>query len=360
MKNHQKHSKLNKPNIGLFSNKEIAILGTKCSVIHDFVSKISTELSQYKIAYLDAAHDRSIELPFRKIQDQIGHFEINSARNSEIFKKSIAREFDLLWVNGNHFEAKNQIIIIDPEKENSLKKRASQLTDIKAIIVEEKNQIFEWLTYGNDVKLIKPNDYINLRKVIEEIVSVKPSLKALILAGGESSRMGTDKSQIEYHGKSQKMYLKEVFSNLNIDAYTSVKKLSSGDHEIADSFVGLGPYGGILSAFKEDPNAAWLVVACDLPFVNENYISELIKHRNISTIATAFYNAETQLPDPLFTIWEPRAYPVLLEYLAYGYSCPRKVLINESIELIQLSNQMILTNVNTPEEKEEAIRILNK
>jgi molybdenum cofactor guanylyltransferase len=53
----------------------------------------------------------------------------------------------------------------------------------------------------------------------------------------------------------------------------------------------------------------------------------------------------------LITIWEPRAYPVLLSFLAQGISCPRKVLINSDIELLDVPNIDALMNVNTPEER---------
>ncbi|MDP5139269.1 MAG: NTP transferase domain-containing protein, partial [Spirosomaceae bacterium] len=120
---------------------------------------------------------------------------------------------------------------------------------------------------------------------------------------------------------------------------------------ISDKCVGLGPFGAILSAFQTDPNAAWLVVACDLPFVNEAALKQLISNRNSSKIGTAFYNPETEFPDPLFTVYEPKAYATMLQFLALGYSCPRKVLINSDTEVIQPINAQILENINTPEER---------
>jgi len=116
---------------------------------------------------------------------------------------------------------------------------------------------------------------------------------------------------------------------------------------VEDKFIELGPFGAILSAFQKDPNAAWLVVACDLPFLNQKALTFLKENRAISKVATAFHNPETNFPDPLITIWEPKSYQILLNFLAQGYSCPRKVLINSDIETLTYDSS-ILTNVNDP------------
>ena len=59
--------------------------------------------------------------------------------------------------------------------------------------------------------------------------------------------------------------------------------------------------------------------------------------------------------EPLITIYEPKAYPILLQYLAQGYSCPRKMLINSDVEIVEIDDAFI-RNINTPEEFESAKR----
>ena len=72
-------------------------------------------------------------------------------------------------------------------------------------------------------------------------------------------------------------------------------------------------------------------------------------------MATAIKGKSKPFVEPLITIYEPKAYPVLLSYLAQGYSCPRKVLINSDVEIIEVDDDLI-RNVNTPEEYERAIK----
>jgi molybdopterin-guanine dinucleotide biosynthesis protein A len=113
--------------------------------------------------------------------------------------------------------------------------------------------------------------------------------------------------------------------------------------------------GAILSAFRQNPNTAWLVVAVDLPLLDKSTLQLLIENRNPSKLATAFNSPVNEFPEPLIAIWEPRAYPVLLQFLAQGYSCPRKALINTDVELLDAPNPEALFNVNTPEERKKLL-----
>ena len=127
---------------------------------------------------------------------------------------------------------------------------------------------------------------------------------------------------------------------------------------VVDTYLNLGPMGAILSAFRQDPNSAWLVVACDLPLLDAATIGYLLKNRNPSAIATAFRSPVDEFPEPLIAIWEPKAYPALLSFLAQGFSCPRKVLINSPVELLTAPDPMALRNANTPEEAVEIARLI--
>ena len=114
-----------------------------------------------------------------------------------------------------------------------------------------------------------------------------------------------------------------------------------------------------MSAFQKKPNSSWFTVACDIPLLNNKTIETLVKSRNPSKLATCFYNSNTDFPEPLITIWEPRAYPVLLYYLSLGYSCTRKVLINSDVEIVKLDNENVLLNANTIEESNRAVELLS-
>ena len=184
----------------------------------------------------------------------------------------------------------------------------------------------------------------------------KPAVNGLVLAGGKSTRMGEDKGEISYHGLPQREYAAQLLNRHCAQTFiSSSKKIESSFEVIPDIKSDLGPFGGIVSAFKHDPNAAWLVVAVDMPLLSEATIRQLISERNPSKVATCFYNPETQLPEPLLTLWEPKAYPILLQSLDKNDFCVRKLLVNDDVAALQASNSDVLLNANTPEEKQDLL-----
>jgi molybdopterin-guanine dinucleotide biosynthesis protein A len=117
-----------------------------------------------------------------------------------------------------------------------------------------------------------------------------PVLNGLLLAGGKSVRMGFDKGAINWHGKEQRYYMADMLKTVCNDVFISCRTLQQDiDPQyktIIDTFTGLGPYGAILSAFREKPDCAWLVIACDLPLMDKNTLDYLIANRDVSAIAT--------------------------------------------------------------------------
>ncbi len=370
-KKHQKHAKLIRRNNDIFAPNEIAILGTKCSVIADFVQKMTQKLQKRaKIAYLDASHDIEFQTPNSDTFTTHASGNLNSSIVSELneYNERIRfSNYDLLLINGNHFKGTKQILILDNEKETSIKKRLEQLDRIQFVVKRNDDATyFDFLVKKYPaIKNLKcyhldEIDAIaaHIHNLIQETIA---PVQGLVLAGGKSTRMGKDKTQLTYHGKAQRDYVVELLENNLLSTYVSIannQELTS--HEfIQDKFIDLGVFGAICSAFQQDPNKAWLVLATDLPFVNNDIIQLLLRHRNPKKIATAIKGKSKEFAEPLITIYEPKAYPILLSYLAQGYSCPRKVLINSDVEIIEVDDDLI-RNINTPEEYQEALEKLSK
>jgi molybdopterin-guanine dinucleotide biosynthesis protein A len=184
------------------------------------------------------------------------------------------------------------------------------------------------------------------------------TISALILSGGQSSRMGEEKRLINYHGKTQEQYLFDLLSNYFSAVYVSINKNQTTDLPyIPDLDLPIkSPMVGIVSAFNHNPNVAWLVVACDMPFVDEIAIEFLLKHRDSEKFATAFENLEEHFPEPLLTIYEPRIFPKLQEAIHQGKKSPMKVLQDLDIEFLQKFDNQWITNINTLEEKTKLLK----
>lgn len=181
-------------------------------------------------------------------------------------------------------------------------------------------------------------------------------LHGLVLAGGRSTRMGQDKAALAYHGRSQLDWAMDLIRPLVERAFVSVRADQTHDptrarHEqIVDERDGLGPIAGILAAQARYPNAAWLVLACDLPFLEKQTLTHLITSRKPTRLATAYRSSHDGLPEPLCAIYEPTSREPLAAYVAGGKQCPRKFLIQSDAELVDQPNPRALDNVNTPAE----------
>lgn len=193
------------------------------------------------------------------------------------------------------------------------------------------------------------------KKVIDKI-----PVYGLILAGGLSKRMGSDKGALNYHGRPQTHHCFEILSQLCRNTFISCRnEQQSLSHikdlpQIHDSFPATGPLGGILSAMEQKPGA-WLVVACDLPYLDLKNLKKLIRNRNPFKVATCFSNPEEGWAEPLCTLYEPKAYSRLLQFFSLRNMCPRKMLMNSSIKSITPIDQNIIINANTPEDYDQII-----
>nr|WP_299382152.1 NTP transferase domain-containing protein [Allomuricauda sp.] len=192
--------------------------------------------------------------------------------------------------------------------------------------------------------------------MIEEI----PQLYGLVLAGGKSTRMGSDKAQLNYHGMPQQEYLYQLLEQICDKVFLSVRKeqqslFSEAFGTITDMNEYRGPFNGILSAHKIYPKVAWLVVACDLPLLDLHSLEYLKESRNPAKKATSFATHESGLPEPLVTIWEPKGLSQSVDYLRNAESsCPRKFLIHSEIKLVHPERDEVLYNANSVAEYEFA------
>jgi len=196
-----------------------------------------------------------------------------------------------------------------------------------------------------------------------------PTLHGLILAGGSSTRMHRDKAVLEYQGRSQLDRAFELASRHAARVFVSVRADQTLDPTraqrpmIVDSVAGAGPIVGIRSALAAHPQAAWLVLACDLPFLSDAAVEYLVRERHsagsAAGFATAYKSAHDGLPEPLCAIWEPAAAKALADYQAAGGHCPRKFLIRHGARLLEAQDTRALDNVNTPEEYTQALSTLS-
>jgi molybdopterin-guanine dinucleotide biosynthesis protein A len=189
-------------------------------------------------------------------------------------------------------------------------------------------------------------------------------LQGLILAGGSSSRMRRDKAALLYDGRPQLERALELAQRHVTPVHVSVRATQAedptraGHRLIVDSVEGEGPMVGIRSALAAHPGVAWLVIACDLPFLSDEVLADLIAQRDPQALATAYTSTHDGLPEPLCAIWEPAAAPALSAFQRTGALCPRKFLMRHAVRLLEPRDARALDNINTPEEYAQARGLL--
>jgi molybdenum cofactor guanylyltransferase len=321
-----KSPKFGKLDMGVFARnkqREFALVGDDDEVIQSLALTIAQKITpQYKVGF---AHVLTENTKKRSVFDVeytqkngLHHIVIDGQKGAWQYRDMFSN-IDIVLVNGNHFSLENTI-----------------------------------------------NITLNLDEIIAKILRgiTLPKIKGVVLAGGRSTRMGSDKGKLDYHGKPQREFVADMLESMGIEAFISCRNEQveemNGYKTITDSFVDMGPAGAIMSAFLYDPNAAWVALACDLPLLTEGVVQNLITHRNPSAIATAYRSPENEngFPEPLIALWEPKSFPELMRFLSQGIMCPRKVLINSDTHLIDTLTPDALMNVNTMEDREKAFNLM--
>jgi molybdopterin-guanine dinucleotide biosynthesis protein A len=185
----------------------------------------------------------------------------------------------------------------------------------------------------------------------------------LILAGGKSRRMGQDKALLKRDGRSQLASLVALLEPMVERVFVSTRPDQTDEPErrrfaqIIDRYSHIGPVAGVLSAMDDYPAVDWLVVACDLPNVDQLTIRHLIDHRAADKPFTAYRSSHDDLPEPLCAIYRSGSEAIVRDFVDAGLTCPRKMLIRSDTKLLAQPNPRAraLDNINTPEELQESV-----
>lgn len=189
-----------------------------------------------------------------------------------------------------------------------------------------------------------------------------------VLAGGKSSRMGTDKFALRLgettFAERAVVALKKIAAgrvSLVVGAHQSIEFLPIDSPSITDAFPGKAALGGIYTALAHSTSEWAIILACDYPFVTQDLIVRLAEitssvNAEISAVAPvqpdgriqplcAFYRVKTCFAACELLLKSDEVPPVrrLLESVA-----TRLVTFKELADLPGAEN--FFYNVNTPEE----------
>ncbi len=187
-------------------------------------------------------------------------------------------------------------------------------------------------------------------------MTTSEQIYGLVLAGGQSRRMGHDKALIRVDGETQLGRAVHLLDSIVDRVFVSTRADQQDETErkkyqlIVDCAENLGPIAGIFSALQELGDVGWLVLACDLPNIDETTVRYLLENRSEDKPFSAFRSSSDGLQEPLCAYYAAGTASIIKGFIDDGINCPRKVLIRSDTHLLDQPNPAALDNINTPED----------
>ncbi|MEQ8472763.1 MAG: molybdenum cofactor guanylyltransferase [Marinoscillum sp.] len=182
-------------------------------------------------------------------------------------------------------------------------------------------------------------------------------MKALLLIGGQSTRMGMEKYLIDVNGKTQYHHLHQLLTSLGLDVCVSCnleqyRSLPESHYKLVDQYDSIGPMGGLVAAINHNPEESWLVVACDLVNLTKNTITHLMKAADKEYDIITYQRSDSPHLETTITIYNPSSFRELLDAVETGIYGLQRVLQKCKVKTIRPDDDDELKNVNKPEDLE--------
>lgn len=184
------------------------------------------------------------------------------------------------------------------------------------------------------------------------------NVTGVILAGGRSSRMGSNKALLPYRGgrfievisrQMEELFREVILVTNHPDQYAFVPF-----RKVSDTFPGMGPLAGIHAGLAASSGEAAFVVACDMPYLNPLLIRSLVRNADSGCVVIP----ESHLgPEPLHAVYGKGCLDEIQVSLAAGETRIRSFFSRSSVLTIPASEVALLDpefrsfcNINTPQE----------
>ena len=197
-------------------------------------------------------------------------------------------------------------------------------------------------------------------------------VRGYVLAGGASSRFGTDKALAEFQGRTMLARTAKLLSTAisNVKIVSPTAKLSDAAYKtISDRWPGEGPLGGILTALldaqsESDTNTWCFIVSCDMPFLNAEWL-RFLAERAAQSGAEAVVPKSAKGWEPLCACWRVSAAEIVLPNFEAGTRKITEALNALHVEVLDEkewkrfdSDGRLFWNMNTQADYDEARRVL--
>lgn len=181
----------------------------------------------------------------------------------------------------------------------------------------------------------------------------KQNITGIILSGGKSSRMGTDKGFLSFNGT---LFMQHSINALNPLISEIIIVSNNTDYDvfglkrIEDVIENAGPLAGVYSGLKQSKTDYNLVLSCDIPLINSTILQKLIDAMdNASEIIQIESQGKTM---PLIALYKKQCEPIFLKLLNDGERRLQYAVNQCQVKNVVLHDEetYFTQNINTPEQ----------
>ena len=178
---------------------------------------------------------------------------------------------------------------------------------------------------------------------------MRPAASAIVLAGGDSRRMGRDKALLPVRGRPLIALIMDRlagrFDDILISAGPGDDRRFPGRTVVVDAAPGQGPLMGIATALPRIRHDLAFIIACDIPHIDLDFVERLIERAGGCDLA---------LPDrgggryePLFAVYRKAVAGPARDILATGGRSILELLDRVRVGLVAVPQNVRIGNINT-------------
>ena len=192
---------------------------------------------------------------------------------------------------------------------------------------------------------------------------MKENITGYILAGGKSSRLGTDKGLIILKSKPIIEYvINQLKPAVNKIVIVSSNKeyWKFGFEVITDTIINSGPAGGIHAALNNTSTEKNFMVSCDMPFITTDSIEYIINESANYQITVPVFKGKYE---PMFAVYSKECFVKWEELIKQGTNKMMDIInyfkvLKLNVDSTSLFTDSTFININTPDDLEYAISII--
>lgn len=181
---------------------------------------------------------------------------------------------------------------------------------------------------------------------------ISPKPIGIVLAGGKSQRMKTNKALITYHQVPQFQYVAQILTPYCEKVLINGLQPSlSNDYQTFldhTEYLNHGPLSGILTALTLFPGDSLFIHAIDYPFLSKDSINQLYTHFQLFNQSVCFKHPDTGFLEPLIAIYHANDLTHLLDFYKSGQFSVRRFLESINPVILDSASSQELLSVDEP------------